>query len=135
MDSLGFEGDENFVNSISTISTVGVGAGDPAATVTIQDSDGTLISFFIGRNHNALIVFYRANLLIHNKQPTLQHNYKIQLMYNYLLVYPNYLKKALDFILIILFNCVFLQVLRLCLAWQYSRLLRMLWAVKALWIS
>ncbi|XP_064387502.1 uncharacterized protein LOC135335845 isoform X3 [Halichondria panicea] len=45
MDSLGFEGDENFVNGIFSISTVGVGVGDPAAMVTIQDSDGIEITF------------------------------------------------------------------------------------------
>ncbi|XP_064387511.1 uncharacterized protein LOC135335851 isoform X2 [Halichondria panicea] len=45
MDNLGFEGDENFVNTISTISTVGVGAGEPDATVTIQDSDTIQIMF------------------------------------------------------------------------------------------
>ncbi len=56
MDNLGFEGAENFVNSISSISTDGVGAGEPDATVTIQDSDGMLLSFVARKKSRSKLI-------------------------------------------------------------------------------
>lgn len=44
MDNLGLEGNENFLNQISSITTSDVTLGDPAATVTITDSDGKYTS-------------------------------------------------------------------------------------------
>ncbi len=41
MDGIAGEGNETFINRVSTINTANVGAGASDATVTIEDSDGT----------------------------------------------------------------------------------------------
>ena len=65
MDSLGNEGDENFVNRISTINTASVGVGEPDATVTIRDSDGTLLSY-LGMTLRYVAIIYFVGQIFAN---------------------------------------------------------------------